>query len=63
MLIIGYRVSQHVMDLRSAVIVTYTTSDGRRYEREYTAQVVTCPPSIPENQCDRPAEEKFGPLP
>jgi len=59
MLIVGYRVKTHVIDLRRAITVNYTTDDGTKLMRTYPAGVVTCPPSDTPD-CMAAAEAKYG---
>jgi len=59
MLIIGYRVRAHVLDLRTSLTVSYKTEDGDLYERDFPAQVLTCPPDLTEHECGAVAEDRW----
>jgi hypothetical protein len=60
MLIIGYRVTHDVLDMRTRITVRYTTDDGSHFALEFPAQVVTCPSSLPEIECSQEADRRFG---
>jgi hypothetical protein len=62
MLIIGYRETVPVMDLRTKVVVSYRTDDGTEYSEDFKAQVLTCPPALSEPQCTQQEGERFGEL-
>lgn len=52
MLIVGYRVRAHVLDLRTGIRVDYRVG-RRRYTRHYQAGIAACPPPLTDDRCDR----------